>query len=348
MIRRIVNATGRAEFDSNGRFKGYDTDAVSPLLAGAVARAVFTGGPYPQALLAALVGRLRADSAIRHERIAPIKACLVRNSRLKGQPKEVPVALNVHHPSPAYHCGRLLCLLDYIQGQAIRNVNAGLVKKYYTIASVQPFAIFGRLIALTTKAHLPKLDGPETPGLAQFCERQLRQIISQIGDCFPRTLNLEEQGEFALGFYQQKEELPDTPPKYQVKTIRGELVRSKSEALIANALHARGIDYEYEPLLSSGDQVLRPDFVIQGETPLDNIFIEHLGLMDNPKYVARWEKKLAAYRAIGILPEAEGGGSDGTLVTFAETKDSVIDTNIIDQKLAQLFPRTNSQEGDPQ
>ncbi len=41
-IRRILQATGRAEFTA-GRFKGYDADAVPPVLAGSVARAVVTG-----------------------------------------------------------------------------------------------------------------------------------------------------------------------------------------------------------------------------------------------------------------------------------------------------------------
>ena len=76
VIRRIVEATGRAKV-SGGSFQGYDTDAVSPMLAGAITRAVLTGSPYPTTLLGAILNRLRADGYISHPRVAAIKASLV-------------------------------------------------------------------------------------------------------------------------------------------------------------------------------------------------------------------------------------------------------------------------------
>jgi prepilin-type processing-associated H-X9-DG protein len=44
------------------------------------------------------------------------------------------------------------------------------------------------------------------------------------------------------------------------KTAKGELVRSKSEVIIANALFYNGLTYEYEPTLVLGGKVKRPDF----------------------------------------------------------------------------------------
>ena len=41
---------------------------------------------------------------------------------------------------------------------------------------------------------------------------------------------------------------------------------------------------------------------------------EHLGLLSDPAYAARWEKKLARYRASKIAPRDEGGGESGTLL----------------------------------
>jgi len=331
-IRRIVAASGRAEFSASG-FKGYDTDSVSPVLAGAVARAVFTGNPYPAMLLIAMLNRLRADRIFSHTRLATIKACLLRNNKV-----EVSVSLNPDHASPAYHCGRLLCLLDYIQGQAIGNVNAGMVKKFYSVASCQPFAVFGRLIALTTKAHLPKLDSDDRPGFSQFCERILRQILSKIGDHFPHILTLAEQGEFALGFYHQKDELPDTPPKFTSTTDRGEKVRSKSEVVVANALFSLGINYLYEnPLNIPGHRLIKPDFTVMGETPSETVYIEYLGLSDSPAYMSRWNEKLEAYRTGEILPESEGGGKHGRLVTFSETRTSGINSAEVKHRLKQIF-----------
>ena len=328
VIRRVVEATGRAKV-SDGRFQGYDADAVSPVLGGALARAVLTGSLYPATLLTAMLSRLRSDRYFSHVRLSAVKGVLVRNHQLEGL-----VSLNVDHPSAAYHCGRLLCLLDYIQGQAINNINAGLVKKFYSTASTQPFAVFGRLIALTTKAHLPKISAGDA-GFAQFCERQLRQIMGKIGASFPTVLTLVEQGEFALGFYQEKEELPDTPPRYGSVTARGENVRSKSEVILANALHDLGVNYVYElPLSIDGHRLMKPDFTVLGQSPLETVYIEYLGMSDNEQYKARWEAKLKAYAAGGITAD---GGPNGLLLTFSETRSSGIDSAAIKAVLRKTF-----------
>ena len=44
------------------------------------------------------------------------------------------------------------------------------------------------------------------------------------------------------------------------KTARGELVRSKSEVIIADALFHNGLDYQYEPEVILEGKVKRPDF----------------------------------------------------------------------------------------
>ena len=49
------------------------------------------------------------------------------------------------------------------------------------------------------------------------------------------------------------------------RTERGDLVRSKSELVIADKLHARGIDYAYEqPLVLPNGRTRYPDFTIRG------------------------------------------------------------------------------------
>jgi len=150
MVRRIVLATGRAETDPRGRVKGYDSDSVSPLLAGAVARAVLTGGPYPEALLAAMINRIRADGVINQARVATVKACLVRNSRLKGNPKGVPVALDTGRSDPAYLTGRLFALLEKIQEDSVEGrLNATIKDRYFSSASATPGVVFPRLIRLS-------------------------------------------------------------------------------------------------------------------------------------------------------------------------------------------------------
>ena len=69
-----------------------------------------------------------------------------------------------------------------------------------------------------------------------------------------------------------------------IHTIKGELVRSKGEAIIANFLYTNNIEYDYEkiyPHLMNERKTYRPDFTLNlaGE----DIYIEYFGL-NNKKY----------------------------------------------------------------
>jgi CRISPR-associated protein Csd1 len=200
--RRLVLATGRAQTDSRGKFQGYDSDGISPLLAGAVARAVLTGGPYPQLLLSAMVNRLRADHEIRHERIAAIKGCIVRNSRLQGNPKEVSVALDTNRTDPAYVTGRLFALLEKIQSDSSGgDLNTTIKDRYFSAASATPGIVFPRLIRLG-QHHLSKME----TGQKIYYERQLGEVVGKL-EGFDRHLSLEDQGLFAIGYFHQRQDL---------------------------------------------------------------------------------------------------------------------------------------------
>ena len=78
------------------------------------------------------------------------------------------------------------------------------------------------------------------------------------------------------------------------EALTGDMVRSKSELVIANLLHQQGIPFEYEKKLIASDGTLYlPDFTItwQGET----WFLEHWGMMSSPKYAHHRDKKIAWY-----------------------------------------------------
>ncbi len=103
------------------------------------------------------------------------------------------------------------------------------------------------------------------------------------------------------------------------RTEHGDLVRSKSELVVADKLHSRGVDYTYEqPLVLSNGRTRYPDFTIADHARGVNFYWEHLGMLDDPGYKARWEAKRAEYLACGIRPHEDGGGPEGTLI---ETRD---------------------------
>ncbi|MCY3808957.1 MAG: AAA family ATPase, partial [Gemmatimonadetes bacterium] len=84
------------------------------------------------------------------------------------------------------------------------------------------------------------------------------------------------------------------------RTRTGEAVRSKSEVVVANLLHALGISYLYEePLVSRSDpkDFRLPDFTASYEG--DIYYWEHLGMLTVPDYREAWERKRKWYEANG-------------------------------------------------
>lgn len=80
------------------------------------------------------------------------------------------------------------------------------------------------------------------------------------------------------------------------RTDRGDWVRSKSEVIIANLLHQLGLDYRYEYPLEGANVsgVRRPDFAFFDRDGKPLVW-EHLGMLDDAQYRAKWLKKHAWY-----------------------------------------------------
>ncbi|MCD6127697.1 MAG: ATP-dependent DNA helicase RecQ, partial [Methanomicrobia archaeon] len=95
------------------------------------------------------------------------------------------------------------------------------------------------------------------------------------------------------------------------KTLTGIMVRSKSEVIIANLLHERGIPFRYEvPLYAPDGTFYIPDFTITWKG--EEWYWEHLGMLDKVEYRNHWEAKREWYRKYGfserliITDEEEG------------------------------------------
>ncbi len=126
--------------------------------------------------------------------------------------------------------------------------------------------------------------------------------------------------------------------KHIHRTARGELVMSKSEVIIANELHHRGIDYAYEkPLTFGKGRTCKPDFTIEDAASGITIYWEHCGMLMDDEYRKRWERKQKWYRDNGVLPFNESGGPNGTLVTTSDDLQSGFDTHQIGAILDKLF-----------
>lgn len=82
---------------------------------------------------------------------------------------------------------------------------------------------------------------------------------------------------------------------------KGEHVRSKSEKLIADILYQNGIPYKYEECLKFSDgTILFPDFTILDVKRRREVYLEHLGCMDDYQYQERAFEKIKKYENNGI------------------------------------------------
>ncbi|MEJ5265314.1 MAG: type I-C CRISPR-associated protein Cas8c/Csd1 [Bacteroidales bacterium] len=134
-------------------------------------------------------------------RASLIKFILNRNN--KGGIPMVKEELDLENKTPAYLCGRLFALIEGIQRSALgKNINAGVRERFFAAASSSPAPAFGRLMRLMQN-HLSKLK-QEKPGLAINLDKEVTDLCGLI-DQFPAILSLEQQGQFALGYYHQKQ-----------------------------------------------------------------------------------------------------------------------------------------------
>ncbi len=91
------------------------------------------------------------------------------------------------------------------------------------------------------------------------------------------------------------------PEEKVFQTRRGEMVRSKSELLIADMYYELGIPYRYECALKlKKGKVKYPDFTLYHAGRRTVLYHEHLGLLDDEGYRERNMKKLRQYEESGI------------------------------------------------
>jgi CRISPR-associated protein Csd1 len=171
--------------------------------------AAVRGEPIPFAAMAQALARVRVDfmqgNTLSPVRMGLLRAYCARKERIEkgltGMTETVEPGLREDLASPAYQYGRLMAVLAGVQRAALGDVGADVIQRYYAAASSTPALVFGRLVR-TAQFHLGKVK-QEKPGLAWWYEERIADICTRIGTSMPATLTLEEQGLFALGYYQQ-------------------------------------------------------------------------------------------------------------------------------------------------
>lgn len=190
-----------------------ETKNISPVLGGALTRSILTGSDYPMNLYQGVIGRIRADQKVNCLRCSILKAVLIRNFN-----KEVSMGLDIERRDTAYLLGRLFSVLEKAQKDALGKINATIKDRFFSAASATPASVFPRLIRLS-QHHIEKAK------YGHLSDRRISEIMENI-DLFPSHMNLQEQGIFAIAYYQQKNamerEIREAAQNKKINSIQGE------------------------------------------------------------------------------------------------------------------------------
>ena len=187
-------------------------DEELPNLSNRLLNAIITNAPLPDDIPVRTLRWIRSsilssddeNAAVPFERetlaFQLLKAWLCRKQRMRGDAPIMPVENNETARDISYYCGQLMAVYAAIQRKAMPEVGTSVAERYYTSASTSPAFVIGKLSQLA-QHHLDKLD----PKLAVYYENKLSEIYRRIGGrTIPALMTMEQQTEFALGYYQQR------------------------------------------------------------------------------------------------------------------------------------------------
>jgi hypothetical protein len=80
-----------------------------------------------------------------------------------------------------------------------------------------------------------------------------------------------------------------------------------------------------------------PDFTAEDPATGITVYWEHLGMLSDPTYVKRWDKKLEWYKAMSLEPNGPENGRGERLVTSQNRKDGAIDSAQIRRQVRDVF-----------
>ena len=174
---------------------GGKSSEATPNLPDAVIKSIFQGLPYPDTLYHSCLRRIRAEQSVSITRAAILKAYL--NRKYTNQ-KPIQIMLDKENTNQGYLCGRLFAVIDKLQNDA--NHIHSIRERYMNAASSTPATVFATILNLSA-IHANNLNNE---GSRIFYDKLKQEIISKINaDGFPSHLDLQDQGRFFVGYYQQ-------------------------------------------------------------------------------------------------------------------------------------------------
>ena len=173
--------------------------------------------------------------------------------------------------------------------------------------------------------------------LGNFEDTSTEGILSGLDPAIQKEIVFQKQKEYLLPddpaeakalLEWIREPYPKNPNYSQYlkhRTSTGELVRTKSEALIYEKLKEYKLAYRYENQLMAGNTAIYPDFTIR-RTDGKIFYWEHAGRCDLQSYRDDLIWKIRAYESIGI------GQWDNLIISF-DVEDGRIDMREVESQI---------------
>ena len=167
------------------------------------------------------------------------------------------------------------------------------------------------------KEELVILYNGKLPGLQKYASDEHSEIARRFTNIFSNPRPIQRQLHGRVVFLE----------KDLINLSNGEkFVRSKSELIIANELHSRGIEFDYEEALPlKNGLICYPKFTINDPDTGKNYYWEHLNFQNNPEFKVRWKKKLENYRESQIFPIEDNVLGSDTLIVSQDSENCGID-----------------------
>ncbi|MCR5676994.1 MAG: hypothetical protein K6G13_03055 [Agathobacter sp.] len=128
-----------------------------------------------------------------------------------------------------------------------------------------------------------------------------------------------------------KGEMNTYPEQKLYRTEKGELVRSKSEKILADLFFKHSIPYSYEPKLQlKQKKVIFPDFVLLNVRTRTTIYWEHFGLINDGAYAQSAFQKISLY-------ERNGFEMGKTFLFTMESDIYPLDINEVENKIKKYL-----------
>jgi hypothetical protein len=222
------------------------------------------------------------DTILLEQRIQ--KAVIVRNRKIIAEAPEGTLSIRNRKMKRAYY-------QEIKNAEFSRQIN--ITKDPDMITALTVKAIAAKRIS-RARVNLKALEQMKR----RYQSTEAEDILAQLPDKYTDAVNMLRQRHIDDWMSAEYDRAPFDPEAHIHETCYGDLVRSKSEQIIANALYSYGIPFRYEEKFkypSENGDWYYPDFTIllpDGST----LIWEHFGLLKNLGYCIHNGYKLHTYQ----------------------------------------------------